>query len=97
MAKKKASVRQGTSEIVAQTWSNRIVKGQFDNNWKTVAGPAGFVSYIAARDRASVEITQTNGRMLRVFFRKGGVVTVGTGGVSLYSKPHLTVQVSPAF
>ncbi|MCM3747862.1 hypothetical protein M3223_10915 [Paenibacillus pasadenensis] len=91
MAKKTASVRQTSPyPTLAQTWSNRVVRGEFDNNWKTVAGPAGFVSYVAKLTGASVHVELGNGTEKRIFFKKGGVVTVGTGGVSLYSKPHIT-------
>ncbi|MNR47734.1 hypothetical protein D3C85_1668740 [compost metagenome] len=72
-----------------QVYSNRVVRSEFDKNWRTVISSNGYVIYIATRNRAKVTVLLNNGLRKLIIFNKGGRVLIGSGGVSHYSKPHL--------
>lgn len=82
MAKKQTALREN------QVYSNRVVRSEFDGNWTTFISKTGYVIYVATRDRAKVTVLLSNGLSKLLIFNKGGRVTVGSGGVSHYSKPH---------
>ncbi|MBI0579911.1 hypothetical protein IEC97_21350 [Neobacillus cucumis] len=74
-----------------QTYSNRVVRAEFDNNWETTITPTGYVKYIALKDHAKVELLLSDSSRRLVIFPKNGYVLVGSGGTSHFSKPHLTI------
>jgi len=82
MAKKQPTLKEN------QVYSNRVVRSEFDKNWRTVVLQSGYVKYIALRNNAKVTVILTTGLTKLLTFNKGGFVLVGSGGVSHYSKPH---------
>ncbi|MEC0181330.1 hypothetical protein P4H61_07430 [Paenibacillus peoriae] len=72
-----------------QVYSNRVVRSEFDRNWRTVVSRSGYVIYIATANRAKVTVLLANGSSKLLIFNKGGRVLVGGGGTSHYSKPHI--------
>lgn len=80
-----------TRTISNQTYSNRVLKSDFDKNWKTILSRSGYVIYIALKDYAKVEVLLIDGTKRLVVFKKNGTVLVGGGGTSHFSKPHLTI------
>ncbi|MBP1967862.1 hypothetical protein [Paenibacillus aceris] len=72
-----------------QVYSNRVVRSEFDKNWRTVVGSSGYITYIATANQAKVTVLLNNGLRKLIIFNKGGRVLVGSGGVSHYSKPHV--------
>ncbi|WP_422659400.1 hypothetical protein ACK8P5_02325 [Paenibacillus sp. EC2-1] len=79
-------------EIVSQTYSNRVLRSEFDRNWVTSISETGYVIYTATSNHAKVEVLLEGGSGKRLIFRKGGKVLVGGGGVSHYSKPHVVIS-----
>ncbi|MFC5403370.1 hypothetical protein [Cohnella soli] len=79
------------NEVVNQVYSNRVVRSEFDANWRTFIGRGGYVIYVATANNAKVTVLLGNGSSKLLTFGKGGRVLVGGGGTSHYSKPH-TVQ-----
>ncbi|GLX68790.1 hypothetical protein [Paenibacillus glycanilyticus] len=71
-----------------QVYSSRVVRSEFDKNWKTTITRSGYVVYTAQKNRAQVTVLLTTGARKLITFNKGGQVIVGSGGVSHYSKPH---------
>jgi hypothetical protein len=80
-----------TTSLFNQTYSNRVERAEFDDNWKTTLSREGYVIYTALADRAQVEVLLNDGTSRRVIFPKNGTVTVGGGGSSHFSKPHKTI------
>ena len=74
-----------------QTYSNRVVRAEFDDHWKTTVTQTGYVKYIALENKASVELLLVDGSTRTVLFPKNGYVLVGSGGTSHFSKPHITL------
>jgi hypothetical protein len=74
-----------------QTYSNRVVRAEFDDYWKTTITKSGYVKYTALRNKARVELILSDGSTRSVLFPKNGYVLVGSGGTSHFSKPHLTI------
>ncbi len=74
-----------------QTFSNRVLRAEFDNNWETTITPTGYVKYIALEDKAKVELLLSDNSSRLAIFPKNGYVLVGSGGTSHFSKPHLTI------
>ncbi|ASR49812.1 hypothetical protein [Paenibacillus kribbensis] len=72
-----------------QVYSNRVVRSEFDRNWRTVVSRSGYVIYIATANHAKVTVLLANGSSKLLIFNKGGRVLVGGGGTSHYSKPHI--------
>ncbi|MFC5650648.1 hypothetical protein ACFPYJ_16255 [Paenibacillus solisilvae] len=71
-----------------QVYSNRVVRSEFDKNWRTTISGSGYVIYTATANHAKVTVLLTTGLRKLIIFNKGGRVLVGSGGVSHYSKPH---------
>jgi hypothetical protein len=71
-----------------QVYSNRVVRSEFDDNWKTQITSTGYVQYIATKDDAEVVVLLSDGSSKLLIFKKNGYVLVGSGGVGHYSKPH---------
>jgi hypothetical protein len=80
-----------TKSLFDQTYSNRVERAEFDDNWKTTLSPEGYVIYVALADRAQVELLLSDGSSRLVIFPKKGTVTVGGGGTTHFSKPHKTI------
>lgn len=74
-----------------QTYSNRVVRAEFDDNWKTTITQTGYVKYTALKNKARVDLILSDDTNRIVFFPKNGYVLVGSGGTSHFSKPHLTI------
>ncbi|MWV46322.1 hypothetical protein GRF59_22210 [Paenibacillus sp. HJL G12] len=75
-----------------QVYSNRVLRSEFDRNWRTVLSSAGYVIYIATANNAKVDVILAGGLSKRLIFNKGGRVLVGGGGTSHYSKPHRAIN-----
>ncbi|MBQ4899891.1 hypothetical protein KB559_13655 [Paenibacillus sp. Marseille-P2973] len=75
-----------------QVYSNRVLRSEFDRNWRTVISRSGYVIYIATANRAKVEVLLADNSRKLLVFNKGGKVIVGGGGVSHYSKPHRAIS-----
>ncbi|MDO7904973.1 hypothetical protein Q5741_00930 [Paenibacillus sp. JX-17] len=86
---KKVNKSQGRVEN--QVYSSRVVRSEFDRNWRTVVTDSGYVTYIAKTDNARVEVLLSNNERKLLVFNKGGKVLVGGGGTSHYSKPHRAI------
>ncbi|GHH96942.1 hypothetical protein [Neobacillus kokaensis] len=76
-----------------QTYSNRVLRAEFDNNWDTTITSTGYVKYVALKDKATVELLLSDGTSRLVVFPKNGYILVGSGGTSHFSKPHLTLTI----
>ncbi|TVX93193.1 hypothetical protein [Paenibacillus agilis] len=76
-----------------QVYSNRVVRSEFGDSWKTIVLRSGYVKYIALANRSVVEVLLANGSSKRLIFNKGGYVLVGGGGTSHYSKPHVAIDI----
>lgn len=74
-----------------QVYSSRVLRSEFDRNWKTLLSKSGYVIYTATVDNAKVQVLLSNGEEKLLVFNKGGRVLVGGGGTSHYSKPHLAI------
>jgi hypothetical protein len=74
-----------------QTFSNRVLRAEFDNNWETTITKTGYVKYTALEDKAKVELLLSDNSSRLAIFPKNGYVLVGSGGTSHFSKPHLTI------
>ncbi|MGZ0052321.1 hypothetical protein [Brevibacillus gelatini] len=72
-----------------QVYSNRVLRSEFDRNWRTVVSRSGYVIYIATANRAKVTVLLSDGSRKLLIFGKGGRILVGGGGTSHYSKPHI--------
>ncbi|REK74786.1 hypothetical protein [Paenibacillus paeoniae] len=72
-----------------QVYSNRVVRSEFDKNWRTTVSRSGYVIYTATRNQAKVTVLLSTGASKLLIFNKGGKVLVGSGGTSHYSKPHI--------
>lgn len=72
-----------------QVYSSRVVRSEFDKNWRTRISISGYVIYIATANNAKVVVLLSNGERKLLVFNKGGRILVGGGGTSHYSKPHL--------
>lgn len=75
-----------------QTYSNRVLRAEFDDNWRTTITQTGYVKYIALENKAKVEFILSDGSTRVVLFPKNGYVLVGSGGTSHFSKPHITID-----
>lgn len=85
MKNKKITARR----VENQVYSNRVLRSEFDRNWRTVISRSGYVIYIATANRAKVTVLLSDGSRKLLIFRQGGRVLVGGGGTSHYSKPHI--------
>ncbi|MEH7442947.1 hypothetical protein AABM38_02560 [Heyndrickxia sp. MSNUG] len=74
-----------------QTYSNRVLRAEFDDNWKTTITQTGYVKYTALENRARVDLILSDGSTRAALFPKNGYVLVGSGGTSHFSKPHLVI------
>ena len=74
-----------------QTYSNRVVRAEFDDHWKTTITQTGYVKYTALKNKARVDLILSDDTNRIVLFPKNGYVLVGSGGTSHFSKPHLTI------
>lgn len=70
-----------------QVYSTRVLRSEFDKNWRTFLTNSGYVVYVATANNAKIVLLLSNGQHKLVTFNKGGRVLVG-GGTSHYSKPH---------
>ena len=78
-----------TSRVENQVYSNRVLRSEFDKNWKTFISNSGYVIYVATRNNAKVTVLLSGGSTKLLIFKRGGRILVGSGGVSHYSKPHI--------
>ena len=90
---KKPKTKSKTQSITKsnQTYSNRVIRAEFDNNWKTTITSTGYVKYTALEDNSEVELLLSDSSSRLVVFPKNGYVLVGSGGTSHFSKPHVTI------
>lgn len=77
--------------ITNQTFSNRVLRAEFDDNWMTTITKTGYVKYTALKNKASVELLLSDGSTRTVLFPENGYVLVASGGTVHFSKPHLTL------
>lgn len=82
-----------TKKISNQTFSNRVLRAEFDDNWKTIISGTGYVIYVALANNAKVELLLADGTRRIVVFKKDGEVLVGSGGTTHFSKPHITITI----
>lgn len=82
-----------SARVENQVYSNRVIRSEFDANWRTTLSRSGYVIYIATANQATVEVLLANGQSKRLIFNRGGRVLVGGGGVSHYSKPHKATNI----
>ncbi|SER56287.1 hypothetical protein [Salipaludibacillus aurantiacus] len=80
------------SERKNQTYSNRVLVAEFDDNWRTSLSKSGYVVYTATRDQAKVELLLQGDLKKLLIFPRNGRVLVGGGGTSHFSKPHRTID-----
>ncbi|MFD0697317.1 hypothetical protein ACFQZT_24900 [Paenibacillus sp. GCM10027628] len=76
------------SRLENQVYSNRVLRSEFDRNWRTFQSKSGNVVYVATANDAKVEVLLAGGLRKLLIFNRGGRIIVGGGGVSHYSKPH---------
>jgi len=76
------------ARIENQVYSSRVVRSEFDKNWRTYLAKSGYVIYVATADKARIVVLLANDQRKELLFNKGGKVMVGGGGTSHYSKPH---------
>lgn len=81
--------KQAASAVENQVYSNRVLRSEFDNNWRTFLSRSGYVIYIAKTNRARVIVLLADGSRKLLIFNRGGRILVGGGGTSHYSKPHI--------
>ncbi|MGV2941568.1 hypothetical protein AB5I83_18350 [Mesobacillus sp. LC4] len=74
-----------------QTYSNRVLRAEFDDFWKTTVTKSGYVKYTALKNKARVDLILSDGSDRIALFPKNGYVLVGSGGTSHFSKPHITI------
>ena len=74
-----------------QTYSNRVLRAEFDDYWRTTVTKSGYVKYTAMKNKAIVDLILSDGSTRTVLFPKNGYVLVGSGGTSHFSKPHITI------
>ncbi|MFP3392377.1 hypothetical protein [Brevibacillus sp. SIMBA_040] len=77
------------TRVENQVYSNRVLRSEFDKNWRTFVSRTGYVVYIATANRAKVTVLLADGSRKLLVFNRGGRVLVGGGGTSHYSKPHI--------
>lgn len=77
--------------IENQVYSSRVLRSEFDRNWRTAISKSGYVIYIATANHAKVEVLLSGNITKRLVFNKGGRILVGGGGTSHYSKPHRAI------
>lgn len=75
-------------KVENQVYSNRVLRSEFDKNWRTVISASGYVIYVATANQAKVVVLLSDNSRKLLIFNKGGRVFVGGGGTSHYSKPH---------
>lgn len=80
--------RKSITRTENQVYSSRVVRSEFDKNWKTSISGSGYVIYEAMVDKAKNVVLLSTGERKLLTFKKGGKVMVGGGGTSHYSKPH---------
>ncbi|MCM3576374.1 hypothetical protein M3172_24720 [Mesobacillus subterraneus] len=78
-------------EKTNQTYSNRVLRAEFDDDWKTTVTKSGYVKYTALKNKARVDLILSDGSERIVLFPRNGYVLVGSGGTSHFSKPHITI------
>ncbi|SFT24447.1 hypothetical protein [Paenibacillus sp. BC26] len=86
---------KGQAKVVKrenQVYSNRVVRSEFGNHWRTSLTGSGYVMYTATRNDAKVTVLLGTGASKLLVFPRGGKVLVGGGGVSHYSKPHVAID-----
>ncbi|MEH7299220.1 hypothetical protein [Neobacillus drentensis] len=90
---KKPKTKSKTQSITKsnQTYSNRVIRAEFDNNWKTTITSTGYIKYTALEDNSEVKVLLSDSSTRLVVFPKNGYVLVGSGGTSHFSKPHVTI------
>lgn len=74
-----------------QTFSNRVLRAEFDDNWSTSITKSGYVKYSALENKARVDLILSDGTTRVALFPKNGYVLVGGGGTSHFSKPHIVI------
>jgi hypothetical protein len=74
-----------------QVYSSRVLRSEFDKNWRTVLSRSGYVIYVATANRAKIVVLLADNSRKLLVFNKGGKVLVGGGGTSHYSKPHRAI------
>ncbi|CAH8720605.1 hypothetical protein M5W83_15170 [Paenibacillus thiaminolyticus] len=84
--------RSRAGRVENQVYSNRVVRSEFDKNWRTVISRSGYVIYIAKSNNAKIDVLLSDGSSKLLIFNRGGRVLVGGGGVSHYSKPHRAIS-----
>ncbi|RAP74170.1 hypothetical protein [Paenibacillus montanisoli] len=75
-----------------QVYSSRVVRSEFDSNWRALIARSGYVVYTATRNNAKVTVLLSTGASKLIVFPRGGKVLVGGGGTSHYSKPHAAID-----
>lgn len=83
-----------SGRIENQVYSSRVLRSEFNGNWRTVLSKSGYVVYIATSKHAKVEVMLAGGLTKLLVFRRGGKVLVGGGGTSHYSKPHRAITIN---
>ncbi|QHZ58030.1 hypothetical protein M655_021530 [Brevibacillus sp. NSP2.1] len=82
-------MKKTATRVENQVYSSRVLRSEFDRNWRTVVSRSGYVIYIATVNRAKINVLLADGARKLLIFGKGGRVLVGGGGTSHYSKPHI--------
>ncbi len=77
------------TRVENQVYSSRVLRSEFDRNWRTFVSESGYVVYVATRNNARVVVLLSGGARKLLIFNRGGRILVGGGGTSHYSKPHI--------
>ena len=83
---------RNAGRVENQVYSNRVLRSEFDRNWRTGVLSSGYVVYTATANRAKATVLLSNGSRKLLIFNKGGKILVGGGGTSHYSKPHIAID-----
>ncbi|KZE51721.1 hypothetical protein AV540_12710 [Brevibacillus parabrevis] len=82
-------MKKTATRVENQVYSTRVLRSEFDRNWRTFVSRSGYVVYTATANRAKIIVLLADGSRKLLIFGKGGRVLVGGGGTSHYSKPHV--------
>ncbi|WP_338552454.1 hypothetical protein [Paenibacillus sp. KS-LC4] len=84
--------RSRLGRVENQVYSSRVLRSEFDKNWRTFISRSGYVIYIATSNHAKAEVLLSGNQRKLLVFNKGGKILVGGGGTSHYSKPHRAIS-----
>lgn len=66
-------------EKTNQTYSNRVLRAEFDDYWKTAVTKSGYVKYTALKNKASVDLILSGGSTRTVLSLRMGTCWSAAG------------------